>query len=1063
TYSATVVYDTIAPVLGIEVPVQNMAYRDIPPASGSVSDAGIGIEEIKWSSDNSTWSDDITMTTATTWSADIGTMDSEGPVTLYVKAKDKFGRETSESVNFSYDLYNPQLTETDTVDEYQKAGYSFTLTGTAGDTNALDCITITEGGTNTYGSTNASDSTGTARITTQNAAVTLSESNGNTELSAESGKGKSWSITFASTDTTTLSPGRHTFTITAKDSAGKTSTSEVKNIFIDTIAPQVLTAVTPTTSQTANASFRFTGTAKDNNNSSADSRVELIKVKFNSYASVTATESSATTEWFDANGDTSWNYIAVFTDEGLNSVFGDSKGYKTISVKAIDYAGNESPVFESPKFLYDREIPTSVINSYTPENGSAVNLTSTPSFFANNTFKLSLTANDDYSVKKIVVKQKNNGITKTVYELDNINSATQPVDVLNLPRDVSGLDDDDDDATETSALVLNENSSGEYEYSVEVTDLAGKSASVATVKANIDKKVPVINLDTELNAAYYQGLSKTFSFSANDPTASDGSSGSGLSKYYYKFTQDTAAQTVSSSGWTEKVASSSFDVIPSLVSGNTLGTNGELNEGHWYLWYYVKDVAGNTSTPTSVNFWFDQGNPSLTAAVTPANNSVTGSGTEFYFNSGLTGTISASDSSNVAPALSYKIDDEDAVPVTGSSWTIPEGSFSDEGTYSLVFTATDQVGRTATKEFTVHKDVSGPEISITSPTNNSYFEQATINIRGSVNDGTTENPGSGVNKVYYSTNNTNWTELTTYSAGGAIWNDTVSLDQQGNVTLYVKAVDKLGQESTHPSVTFSYDAAAPEIVETDSVAANQKQGYSFTLTGTAYDTNELSYVEIVDKIGDTLQGTYSTSNGTLSVTSGSVATAKSEATKVTWSKTFSASDANPLAQGTHTFTIKAKDTSERLAATITKTVTVDTILPEIEITTPSAAGFTKSAFVTFNGTLTEANFDSLEIKLYKEAGATDELIETVNTTPQGADGNWSYTANLPDEDEAYYITVKATDKVGNIATETSAQITTDFTAPATTLTSNGLTNESAEPVTAISENVTYYAKDSYTV
>ncbi|WP_294242716.1 Ig-like domain-containing protein, partial [Pseudobutyrivibrio sp.] len=574
---------------------------------------------------------------------------------------------------------------------------------------------------------------------------------------------------------------------------------------------------------------------------------------------------------------------------------------------------------------------------------------------------------------------------------------------------------------------------------------------------------------TELNAAYYQGLSKTFSFSASDPTAADGSSGSGLSKYYYKFTQDTATQTVSSSGWTEKVASSSFDVIPSLVSGNTLGTNGELNEGQWYLWYYVKDNAGNASTPASASFWLDQGAPTLNAVITPAENSIVGSGTEFYFNSGLSGTISASDSSNVAPALSYKINNGTAVSVTGTSWSIPASSFSDEGAYSLVFTATDHVGRTATKEFTVHKDISAPTLSITSPAANSYFEQAAINIRGNVSDGTTENPGSGVNKIYYSTDNSTWTELTAYSAGGAIWNDTVSLDQQGNVTLYVKAVDKLGQESDHESVTFSYDAAAPVIVETVSVAANQKQGYSFTLEGTAYDTNELSYVEIVDKIGDTVQGTYKVDNDddttdTISIIGeNTIANAKSEDTAITWRKTFSASDTTPLAQGQHTFYISAKDTSQRLAATITKDVFIDTVKPVLTITTPDA--YTNSEYVTFNGTITEANLSTLVVKLYKQGDATEKA--TANLTPQGngTEKTWSYTAHLADNNASYYITVLATDRVDNTeeASTQSHLIKTDRTAPATTLGASGVTNSNAGTVNAISENVTYYAKADYTI
>ena len=125
-------------------------------------------------------------------------------------------------------------------------------------------------------------------------------------------------------------------------------------------------------------------------------------------------------------------------------------------------------------------------------------------------------------------------------------------------------------------------------------------------------------------------------------------------------------------------------------------------------------------------------------------------------------------------------------------------------------------------------------------------------------------------------------------------------------------------------------------------------------------------------------------------------------------KTFSASDATPLAQGQHTFTIKAKDASNRDVVTETRSVLVDTQAPVLAITTPSAAGFTKSAYVTFSGTLTEANFDSLEIKLYK-AGGTN-AIETTTANPQGTDYSFTLTGTAYDTNALSYVEIE--DKIG---------------------------------------------------
>ena len=1071
-YSLSVVYDTTAPELTITSPVNNSAYGNMPAANGKASDAGIGIKSVKWSTNDSENDSDWTATdwtTVTDWSANLGTMENEGFVTLYVKATDNFGRTTRKNVSFSYDLYNPEVVETDSVTEYQKKGYNFTLTGTAGDTNAIDCITISEGAV-IYGSTNASDSTASARITSENAAVTLSELSASTALTAESGKGKEWTITFSDQEQTnpqsplTLAEGSHKFSIIAKDSSGKVSTEIIKNIFIDTIAPEVLPVNTPNTLQTANASFRFEGTTKDNLNGTTDSRVKNVKVMFKSYNSDSEDAAvTASTEWLDANGDTSWNFLAVFTDDSVDEVFGNNEGYKTISVKAFDYAGNESAILESPKFLYDRNIPNISLITYTIGSESSVSLSTTDNFFAKESFKLNITAQDGYLVKKIVVKQKKDDVTKIIYSLDNINSTTKTQAVENLPRNVSEIAADEEDATATGALTLDENSSGEYEYIIEVTDAAGKRASEARIRAKIDKKAPTVTLTTDLDAAYYQGNSKTFTFNAEDPLAGDGSTGSGLSKYYYKF--DNNNQTT---GWVEKSASTSFEIIPSLISGNTLGVNGELNEGKWDLWYYVKDNAGNESEHLKAEFWLDQNAPSLVVnnliegKTNPVDEEVTDSGYT------ISGTVSDSNAIAAANAvtngvITIKVEGEVAASISSSAltgsnsnewtYTIPKASIHENGLTEIEVIAKDIVGKTSSKNYNLYYDTQAPELEITAPVSEEQVERASKIIKGTVRD-----EGYGLASLQFVLKVKNdegnfvivkdsedrdisgyWTVTDTGSVSGGNYPISIKGEQwyyaggsntaiaiplgtnEGTLKLEVTATEKVTGNHTakvNPqTVTFFYDAAEPEISE--SGAASRITNTNFVLTGTAYDTNQLAKIEI--KQGNTLKATTEANPGagvkTITFKASSaedaasvtLASAKSDSTKGTWAAAFTFlsnpedSDTNTYdftQDGEYRFNIIATDISGK-QTTVQRTIQLDGTAPVITSNVPTTS---KKEIGPENNKKDWYNTRSIEISVQ----ATDTNGSGVSSAEYSVDGptaaSRSWT-NIPNNGESFVGTI----------------------------------------------------------
>lgn len=1050
SYNFTVVRDTTAPVINITSPTETH-YGVTPPVNGTVVENGIGIDFVKWTlddTDDTSWSENV-WTSGTNWSASLAQITTEGSLTLYVKAQDKFGKSSEESVSFSYDLYNPEVTIGD-LNDYYKAGYTLTVAGTAGDTNELKSIKLSDGTEPYTWTKGASNNT----LTATDASVTLSEASKGRTVT-----GKNWSKVFKSTDTTPLSQGSHTFTIEAEDTAGKTATPFQKKVFIDTIAPTVVSVELPTVQQTGNDSFRFTGVAKDNENSLVtDSGVKGVKVKFNSYASSTATTPTASTEWLEANGQKSWNYTAVFSDESVNSVFGTNEGYKTISVQAEDEAGNLSTIYESSKFLYDRASPAAAVNSYTPAGGSAITIASGANFFTNNIFTLSATATDGYLVKEIIVKQNGTQIEK----ISNVNLATRNFTVNNLPRN----------ADNTGALTLNESSSGAYVITIEVEDVAGKTYTNTQITANIDKKKPELSISTPAtdlaNTSYLSGSSTTFEGTASDPAASADAPGSGVAYYYYQFTRTATQPALGTSAWTKTGFTGGWTIVKSLCSGTT-SSNNELYEGHWYLWAYAEDKAGNTSTPISRSFWVDQSAPSLTAAITTSATCKEIAST-YYINGGLTGTVSASDTSGTAPALSYKIDDNDAVSISGTTWTIPAASFTTDKSYTVSIIATDACGRSTKKDFVVYRDTTAPTLTIQSPTSGAAYNETKISPKGSVSDA-----GVGVDQVYYYSTTTQktvdavaadttitWTSLN--YTGGASWSNDVTLNDQGTVYFFVKATDKLGKSCTPELVSFSYDRDLPVVTVTDASETNAPTGYDVTVTGKAYDTNLLDYVLITD--GTTTYSTKaakdSSGSARISITNGTVAAAKSEATAITWSIRFKASGTGtyPLTDGQHKLKIIAVDVPTREAEEITKIINVDTTPPEIAITAPTAAAYTKTGSYRFTGTASDVGLglEKITVQLYNSNNTARGDAEEVTFT----NGAWYYIASdLPDAN-GYYIKATATDRGGNTTTTAASKtLSVDSTAPTTTLTGTSLTDVDLETATSLTNGSTYYASTAY--
>ena len=1047
-YSFTIVYDTTAPVVAIASP-ESTAYSSAPEANGTVRDAGIGIAEVKWSIDNSTWSA-TDWTSGTNWSVDLGAMEHEGSVTLYVKAKDKFGKEASQNVSFSYDLNNPVVAETDSVAGYQKAGYTFTLTGTAYDTNALSYIEIVDRIGNTV--------QGTYRVDNDDSTTdTITITNGSIATAKSAESALTWSKTFAYNDSTPLEEGQHTFTITAKDTAGKTSNTATKTVFVDTVAPQIqITAASiPNVNDTANPSFRFRGTAQDNENGSADSGIEVVQLKIKSYNTADGTVPAANassvneTDWIEASGTTGWLYTAVFSE--LSNVFNTS-GYKKLFVQAIDEAGNESDIYESDYFLYDTSEPTVTLNNY-KLNGetNTRTLSNVASAFISNNFTLNATVTDDYRIATIVVKQGDTEIER----ITNKNGTNETISIANLPRNEEN----------TGALSLT--TSGEYTFTITAIDAAGKTVTSSSFTTTVDKEEPVISITTP-NA----DLGKSAALSQVSYTfrgdASDNAGGSGIAKYRYMFNHSATEPEYTDSNWSaEQELTASWTLAQTLVEGNDAVANG-LYEGEWYLWMYAIDAAGNKSDIISRHFWVDKNNPSLTSTVSEnfaASNTVIAVSGIYYFDEAISGTASATDSSNTTPAISFwigetELDEEDVAWGTGTDsnkWTISKDTFdalvtantlANNTLYRLTIRAKDVVDKVTDKEYSIYRDTAVPTVTIESPADGSNHQSQEITVRG-----TTGDAGSGVVKIeaYSATtgvaeDETKYVDITevpqgadaapgVFTAGAQSWTLTQTLSTEGSVTLFVRATDRLGR-TNKANVSFYYDAAIPELRETDDVEG-PGDADSFTLKGKAWDSNGISRIDIYDSVSGK---TFSNLSGD-GRTVGDITIAtpqKTEPASDTWEAIFVVNDNNAdnyFGEGSHSLTIKVYDVAGRASDPVYKTIFVDREDPVVTITTPdltigAAKASTNQTSYVFRGTVKEDNISIINVSLYEyNANGTDRLIRTESVAPiQQRDAedelisgmyDWSYSGYGFESNKEYYITVDAVDRGSRHGSATS--------------------------------------------
>lgn len=199
------------------------------------------------------------------------------------------------------------------------------------------------------------------------------------------------------------------------------------------------------------------------------------------------------------------------------------------------------------------------------------------------------------------------------------------------------------------------------------------------------------------------------------------------------------------------------------------------------------------------------------------------------------------------------------------------------------------------------------------------------------------------------------TEKFVKAEGTTVWNAKVTkaifstFGSEGNKTVYVYAVDSIGNISAPKTAIFNYDIAEPKIINTGITGVNKVDGVDYlkkdgtlTISGKAFDTNELITIEVQDIVGTEIKiKEY--------VTLTNPGNAKDETSATSWTYNFAAND---LLNGNHTIKVIATDVIGRKSE-VTKSVFVDKAIPVVgDITVPTVTE-TESTEFTFNGKVTD--------------------------------------------------------------------------------------------------------------
>ena len=1008
---------------------------------GNTSDAGVGVEKLRFAFVKADDSFDASVPSVTVWEEQTATDGSwtisrslaegtgdpsagsikEGHWYLFVKSLDKAGNESEvKNIHFHMDKGYPGLdVTTDGVKDKENGTYYFNNEKDDEGNDTGDTNFDVDSGKYTISAT-ASDTYGIEGIT-----VKVGEDDADDATLSDG----IWSYEVpVAADTVTP------IIITAVDKAGKT-TSKKYTLYRDTKSPEV-TVISPANKESINGgSIKLRGTASDVG--SGVSSIGYIVKKGN-----TEIDSDSGI----APVGESWSVVTPIE-------LGDEEGTFTVTVYAVDKVSNtnddtdsESLKSRTNEFYVDKAYP-SIVETGIKDTSKTVNAGFTLSGFVYDSNALDPDA-------AVTIAADSNDFTTKVFKLSELSPATAEelaAAEITATTTTGWYKWEKSFAVgETNVTNPNYLHDGTYVFTITTKDIASKEKAVQR-SVTIDTTEPAVGTVT-ISSAVVNGSDKYIKGNSVNIEVEASDTGVGVNSVVFTLNGKKSGDDAT------EPATATEDVNNRWIYRLALG---DWDEGDLSVTATITDKAGNeVTTPTAATFKVDKAKPTISEITVKVGD--TEAMTEWLKgNFTLSGTVS--DSLAVAKdgfsltikkqdsADSGKISNDDVTfseeTDTGYSW---EYTYSigdvESGTYEITVEASDKSGQSpdpVTK--TVRIDKSSPEVIITSPDNSatpSYNKTGEGSLSGDSYTfrGESSDTGSGIAKIKYAFVKAKTDEFGTDvdpenpdyinpatpdipvswnepAATDGSWSITRSLAEgtgtlaenslnEGHWYLFVKAVDKAGNESTESKIHFHVDKASPTLtVSNADVAAKENGTYYFANDNSGYNGTTEEF---------TLAGTVSDSYGLKSVSITIKADGdNAETTPLTVTSSSWTYDVPAPANKAVAVTITATDNSDKI---VTKRYTLyrDTAAPTATISSPAQGESFITKPETLTGTVSDVGSGVGTVSYVVKKG--EEPKASGDATITGA----SWTANDVDIGEGegtFTLTVTTKDKLNNEGTK----------------------------------------------
>ncbi|MCS3922897.1 hypothetical protein M2325_001607 [Methanococcus voltae PS] len=703
-------------------------------------------------------------------------------------------------------------------------------------------------------------------------------------------------------DSVSLNEGAHAFTITAIDALGNENTSAPVNFVVDATAPQIINPK-PTNDGFVKDTFKINATVTDAN-------VSTVVAKLNDSETPITLNQVGTSDFYESNPLT-------------KSVSGKYK----YTIIAIDSVGNNAT--STATFTVDATAP--VVVSTTPNAGVVIP----------NNFKIGATVTETNVDTAIAT------LTKT------IDSSTTGIS-LRFNTTSSKYESDIIDVFPT----------GDYTYTVTVTDKAGNSATSNSVSFKLDVDNPAIT------------------------NAKPGTNSIVPSKFKINATvTDTNLDSVIA-----KLNDSETEIILSQVGTSDLYENDSLNKttGKYKYIIIATDLAGNTAN-TTATFTVDATAPEI-VSTKPSAGATVGSTTNIQVkvNENSTVNISLINSTNSLNPITLDLNEDP------NNVNLHTGSVSNlkTGEYTLKITAIDIYGNKFNNDGIVFNvNATLPVVEITKPTTGSLFNDSTAPILINV----TGEEGATINATVYSNvtgsplnaiepidlvKDGETTDFTGYTSSVEL--------PEGNYTVIARAKSMYNNTATSSAVHFKIDLTNPSVTDIKPIEGKVVND-GFTINATVKDANGIKNV-ITTIVAENSSETILALN------------------PVGETNTYESIPIDTLEDGTYTYTITAYDNAGNSNTSDSSSFSVDTTAPTISDVRPvKGYVYIDNAAIIIKATVTDDNIDIVNATL----ATADKTQE--NTISMNSIGNNIYETNKMDglQNGTYLFTINAKDTLGN--------------------------------------------------